>query len=38
MKKVRYVVPEAEIVEVQVEQGFAGSDMESIDPEGGEHM
>ena len=38
MKKVRYVVPEVEIVEVQVEQGFAGSDMESIDPEGGEHL
>lgn len=38
MKKVCYVVPEVEFVEVQVELGFAGSDMEGIDPDGGEHM
>ena len=37
MKK-SYIVPETEIVEVVVEQGFAGSELEGVDPDDGEHM
>lgn len=38
MKKERYVKPEVEVLNVIVEQGFAGSELEGVDPEGGEHM
>lgn len=38
MKKERYAVPEVEVLTVIVEQGFAGSELEGVDPEGGEHM
>ena len=38
MKKERYAVPEVEVLNVIVEQGFAGSELEGVDPEGGEHM
>ena len=33
-----YEAPQVELLEVAVEQGFAGSDMEGVDPEGGEHL
>ena len=34
-----YVVPEVEIVDVTVEQGFAGSEeLEGVDPDGGEDL
>ncbi len=38
MKNEKYMAPEAEVLEIAVEQGFAGSDMEGVDPEGGEHL
>lgn len=38
MKKVHYEVPEIEVLDVVVEVGFAASELEGVDPEGGEHM
>ncbi len=38
MQKVRYEVPEVEVLDVVVEAGFAASELEGVDPEGGEHM
>ena len=35
MKKEMYVAPELEVLEVMVEQGFAGSGDSSFDTEGG---
>ena len=38
MKIEKYIAPEAEVLEIAVEQGFAQSQLEDVDPEGGEHL
>lgn len=38
MKIEKYVAPEAEVLEIAVEQGFAQSQLENVNPDGGEHL